>query len=317
MAYKQSRNAVLNEDEHLGIRYLRFLRCVTYHLEENECFQAKLHSLDSGFKTEPNPEVANKKLLAALIRLESGKSYSNWTKIGQNVNHANVNGALFSNNKNYPLFKVFDRKVSLNIQSIEKKAEKITRQEVQKKFKKDYDEIASILDVLSPRASGLIIKKLSFVSHSLAFEPQVRVKSWVSTVDKLVRLNSRFESLAELQDLIGVRVVTIAEKDLLEVEKIISKAFAVVKIYRPDYIMNKDSIAKHIVVKLKNSESKHTILAEVQIMTLSQFMFTQISHKLQYKNAIKKKRGVGLNRLSALLDVVDSEIERCFDNSLT
>nr|VVV06104.1 hypothetical protein AW0309160_03588 [Aliivibrio wodanis] len=87
------------------------------------------------------------------------------------------------------------------------------------------------------------------------------------------------------------------------------------KKYRPDYILNKDSNAKHIIVKLKNPDSKDVVLAEIQIMTLSQFMFTKISHKLHYKNVTKKKKKVGLNRLSTLLDVVDSEIERCFDGN--
>ncbi len=317
MGYNQSRNAVINEEEQLGIRYLRFLRCVTHHLKENECFQAKLHLLDSGFKTEPDPDLANKKLIAALERLESKQSYFNSAKVGKNIQLASSQSIMFGDGKYDRLYKIFDWHISLKIKKIEKKTKPITKRDVEKNFKKKYNDVSPTLEGLSLRASELINKKLRFINYNLAFEPQVRVKSWASTVDKLVRLNSRFENLNELQDLVGVRVVAILEKDLLEIEKIICKSFTVIKRYRPDYISNKDSSAKHIIVKLKNTDSKDTILAEIQIMTLSQFMFTKVSHQLQYKNVVKKKKSVGLNRLSTLLDVVDSELERCFDGKLT
>ena len=313
MAYSQSRNAVLNKEERLGIRYLRFLRCVTYHLKENECFQAKLHSLDSGFKTEPNPELASKKLISALERLESGRDYFNASKVGHNFQLASSHGVSFGSGQYDRLYKIFDWHILLKVQKVEEKNKQITGKDVERKFTKEYNEIAPILESLKSRTSDLVSKKLKFINNDLAFEPQVRIKSWESTVDKLVRLNSRFEQLTELQDLVGIRVVTTLEKDLLAVEKVIGKSFTVIKEYRPDYISNKKSNAKHIIVKLKNTDSKDRVIAEVQIMTLSQFLFTKVSHKLHYKNVTKKKKKVGLNRLSALLDVVDSEVERCFD----
>jgi ppGpp synthetase/RelA/SpoT-type nucleotidyltranferase len=317
MAYNQSRNTVLNEAEHLGIRYLRFLRCVTHHLGKNECFQAKLHSLDSGFKTEPDPELARKKLIAALERLESKQSYFNGFKVGENIQLANSSSVVFGYEKHERLYKIFDWHVSLKIKKKEQEIKPATKRDVEKNFKKKYNEISPILENLSLRVSELINKKLRIINYNLAFEPQVRVKSWISTVDKLVRLNSRFDNLNELQDLVGVRVVSVLEQDLLEIEKIISKSFTVTKKYRPDYISNKNSLAKHIIVKLNNTESRDIILAEIQIMTLSQFMFTKVSHQLHYKNVIKSKKSAGLNRLSTLLDVVDSELERCFDGKLT
>ncbi|WP_104041922.1 RelA/SpoT domain-containing protein [Vibrio hyugaensis] len=313
MAYNQSRNAVLNKEERLGVRYLRFLRCVTYHLKPGECFQAKLHSLDSGFKTEPNPEIASKKLLSALEVLESGRSFFNPAKVGQNVQLANNHSLVFGSGQYDRLYKIFDWHILLKVQKIEEKNRPVTKKDIKNKFGKEYSEISPVLNSLQLTTSDLINKKLHFIRNELAFEPQVRVKSWDSTVDKLVRLNSRFEKLTELQDLLGVRVVTILESDLLEVEKVIGKSFSVVKKYRPEYIANKASNAKHIIIKLKNSETKDQVIAEVQIMTLSQFLLNRVSHKLHYKNVAKKKKKVGLNRLSALLDVVDSEIERCFD----
>ncbi|MFQ2751516.1 RelA/SpoT domain-containing protein [Aeromonas caviae] len=318
MAYNQSRIAVLNEEEQLGIRYLRFLRCVTHHLEQNECFQAKLHSLDSGFKTEPDPALASKKLIAALERLESKKNYYNNAKVGQNILLANSQGVVFGDSKHVRSYKIFNWGISLKITKIEEKSKATTKKDVEIKFKDKYYEISQLLDTLSLRTSDLINRKLKFINHKLAFEPQVRIKSWESTVDKLLRLNARFDNLNELQDLIGVRVVSILEKDLPEIERTIDRSFAITKKYTPDYISNKKSAAKHIIVKLKNPESRDTIIAEIQIMTLSQFMFTKVSHQLQYKNIIKnkKEKNVGLNKLSALLDVVDSELERCFDERL-
>lgn len=313
MAYNQSRNAVLNKDERLGIRYLRFLRCVTYHLKPGECFQAKLHSLDSGFKTEPNPEIASNKLLSALERLENGKDFFNPAKVGQNVQLANNHGFVFGRGKYDRLYKVFNWHILLKVQKIDGNNKQVTKGDVKNKFWKEYSEISPVLNSLKLTTSDLINKKLHFIRNELAFEPQVRVKSWDSTVDKLVRLNSRFEKVTELQDLLGIRVVTTLESDLLEVEKVIEKSFSVVKKYRPEYIDNKASNAKHIIIKLKSSKTKDQVIAEVQIMTLSQFLLNRVSHKLHYKNVAKKKKKVGLNRLSALLDVVDSEIERCFD----
>ncbi|ENQ8180953.1 hypothetical protein BS623_23320 [Vibrio parahaemolyticus] len=313
MAYNQSRNTVLNKDERLGIRYLRFLRCVTYHLKPGECFQAKLHSLDSGFKTEPNPEIASKKLLSALERLENGKDFFNPAKVGQNVQLANNHGLVFGSGQYDRLYKIFDWHVLLRIQKVEEKNKQVTRKDIKNKFGKEYSKLSPVLNSLKLTTSDLINKKLRFIRNELAFEPQVRVKSWDSTVDKLVRLNSRFEKVTELQDLLGIRVVTTLESDLLEVEKVIGKSFPVVKKYRPEYIANKSSNAKHIIINLKDADTKEHVIAEVQIMTLSQFLFNMVSHKLHYKNVAKKKKKVGLNRLSALLDVVDSEIGRCFD----
>lgn len=315
MAYNQSRNAVLNKEERLGIRYLRFLRCVTHHLKPGECFQAKLHLLDSGFKTEPNPEVASEKLLSALDRLENGKDSFKPAKVGQNVQLANNHGLVFGSEQYDRLYKIFDWHILLKVQKVEEKNKQVTRKDIKSKFGKEYSEIAPVLNSLKLITSDLINKKLHFIRNELAFEPQVRVKSWDSTVDKLVRLNSRFEKVTELQDLIGIRVVTTLESDLLEVEKVIGRSYSVVKKYRPEYINNKASNAKHIIIKLKNRDTKDKVIAEVQIMTLSQFLLNRVSHKLHYKNVVKKKKKVGLNRLSALIDVVDSEIERCFDDS--
>jgi ppGpp synthetase/RelA/SpoT-type nucleotidyltranferase len=315
MAYNQSRNAVLNTEERLGIRYLRFLRCVTHHLKENECFQAKLHSLDSGFKTEPNPELASKKLILALEKLESGKDSINVSKEAQNVQLANHYGAIFGNALYDRMYKIFKWNIFVKVNKVEEKKRQITRNEIDKRFRKSYVEITPILEQLKLRTSNLICKKLNFINNELAFEPQVRVKSWESTVDKLIRLNSRFNELTELQDLVGIRVVTTLENDLLKVEKVICKTFKVLKKYRPDYISNKNSNAKHIIIELKNTESNDKVIAEVQIMTLSQFLYTKVSHKLHYKNVTKKKKKVGLNRLSALLDVVDSEVEKCFGDN--
>nr|VVV06102.1 hypothetical protein AW0309160_03586 [Aliivibrio wodanis] len=208
MAYNQSRNAVLNQEERLGIRYLRFLRCVTFHLRENECFQTKLHSLDSGFKTEPNPELASKKLLSALERLESGNNHFNAAKVGQNIQLASSQGFVFGAGKYDRLYKIFDWHVLLKVQKVEENNNQITRKDIKESFESKYNEITPILENLRLRASDLINKKLKFINDDLAFEPQIRVKSWESTVDKLIRLNSRFQKLTEVQDLVGIRVVT-------------------------------------------------------------------------------------------------------------
>lgn len=163
---------------------------------------------------------------------------------------------------------------------------------------------------------------LSNNSITLGVPIESRVKSWVSIEEKISRKSYALESVTDLNDLVGIRLILLFRGDRDRLSDIIKDHF--------DIVSHEDAGAKlgeaqfgyqshHYVVRLKSEWLKVPsyadlggISVEIQARTVAQHIWAAASHKLQYKREdsvpIPLRRTI--NRVSALLEIVDLEFER-------
>ncbi len=138
-----------------------------------------------------------------------------------------------------------------------------------------------------------------------------RLKSPSSLSGKLARPDKIYQSLSDITDLIGFRIVTYFEEDIDVVGKIIEQAFHI------DY---DNSIDKRLAQdpKVFGYRSLHYICRleknspysfEIQIRTILQHTWAEIEHDLGYKFPESVPSGIRrrFSRLAGLLELADQE----------
>lgn len=157
----------------------------------------------------------------------------------------------------------------------------------------------------------------------LGFPIQSRTKSWNSIVEKVEsgRFNIK-KSIEELQDLVGVRVILLFNRDVEKVCEILKDNLEVIKQYDTSEKLKDDQFGYssiHFISKIPDNwknvptlkgMEKHKI--EIQVRTLSQHSWAEASNQLQYKqeNNVPRELLRSIGRVSALLETVDLEFER-------
>ena len=179
------------------------------------------------------------------------------------------------------------------------------------KYKSLCDGIADQLWALFDRAN-----------LSLAMPISTRVKEWDSLVEKCKRNGLSPKTVDEIGDISGIRVVFLFMRDeeigrrLIEenleiwsredtVERLSSDQFGYGSIHyqvrpKPEWL------AVPTMAELGGLQ------AEIQVRTVSQHIWAEVSHALQYKREAQVPDPIkrSLYRVSALLDLVDLEFER-------
>jgi putative GTP pyrophosphokinase len=157
---------------------------------------------------------------------------------------------------------------------------------------------------------------------TLASPCEHRVKKWTSIVEKIERNQSAPQSLSDIRDVSGIRIIALFRRDIERIEKIIEANFEVTQ--------KEDAFARltenqfgygsiHYEVMppqgwskiptLKNLSGLH---AEIQLRTGSQHIWAAASHSLQYKKEthVPPPLRRSINRVAAMLETVDLEFER-------
>lgn len=148
-----------------------------------------------------------------------------------------------------------------------------------------------------------------------------RVKGEESLARKLNRPDKTYESLWDVTDLVGIRVVTFFEDNIDEIASLIERSFEI------DYqhSTNKMNIAEHdrfgyrslhYICHLKEDPS---FRFEIQIRTILQHAWAEIEHDLGYKagDLASQKIRRRFSRIAGLLEIADQEfvsIRRELDN---
>ena len=156
-----------------------------------------------------------------------------------------------------------------------------------------------------------------------------RVKSFDSILSKIEKKKNKYVNpFDEITDIIGIRIVTYYREDVDAIIKILFKHFEIDYKNSVNKLVNMDPdrmgyLSVHYVCKLKkdNLSTSELRLAdlgirfEIQIRTALQHAWAAIDHKLRYKTLVKipKKIERKLFRISALLEVADSEFSRIKD----
>ncbi|HEY0638433.1 MAG TPA: hypothetical protein VGD67_12365 [Pseudonocardiaceae bacterium] len=152
----------------------------------------------------------------------------------------------------------------------------------------------------------------------------IQVESRAKTVESFegkLRRKSYADPLAEMTDLVGLRVITYYIEDVDEVEKILRAEFTVDEENSLDKAAQMDPdrfgyLSRHFVVQLGASRSGlaewrqyRDIKAEVQVRTALQHAWAAVNHKLEYKSSdeVPAQLRRGLSRLSALFELADEQ----------
>lgn len=149
-----------------------------------------------------------------------------------------------------------------------------------------------------------------------------RVKTVNSIVNKDKRKTLKIDSIIELDDFIGIRLIMLFKRDVEKVVECLESNFDVIKSENKLDDLDEDKFgyqSYHYIIKIPSDWVKIPSFSnfidykvEIQVRTLSQHIWAATSHKLQYKREknIPLPLRRAIHRVSALLEVVDFEFER-------
>lgn len=185
-----------------------------------------------------------------------------------------------------------------------------------------YEQKKSLYKKFCQEIMGQLFELLHQGGIALAVPIESRVKSWESILDKCNRREMIPKALEEISDIAGLRIVLLFKRDQKKVCDIISDNFEVIKMENTQDRLSVDQFgygAVHFEVKLKKEWRSLPTLrelgglqAEIQVRTASQHIWATASHVLQYKRERHVPKPVlrAINRVAALLETVDLELER-------
>lgn len=190
------------------------------------------------------------------------------------------------------------------------------------KIKEDYDSYSNKADIFRRVLVEQIEKILSLKGLTLGVPVESRVKTLSSILNKDKRKPSNYNTLLELDDFVGVRLVFLFKRDLINAMECLTNSFVILKSEDKSESLDADRFgyqSHHYIVKIPDEwltvptfSGFDDFKAEIQVRTLSQHIWATTSHKLQYKKEhdvpLPLRRAI--NRVSALLEFVDLEFER-------
>ena len=187
----------------------------------------------------------------------------------------------------------------------------------------EYAELFPFLDQTTDGLSQRIEKLLTAKLVSPAFPVQIRVKTWDSIAEKIVRNSLTLNSVTELSDLLGVRVVVQFRRDLGKVGQLFRENFAVLEEEDKSQELSNSEFgyqSLHFTIRvpdnwLPDRNLVENLIAEIQIRTTAQHIWASASHFFQYKKEADVPAPVrrSIHRVSALLETVDLGLERVLD----
>lgn len=171
------------------------------------------------------------------------------------------------------------------------------------------------------------IRQLEFLLNEnsivLAFPIQYRTKKISSILNKIEQ--GRFtikKSVTELQDLAGLRLITLFKRDSKTIVDLIESNFEILNKYDTNEKLADAEFgysSTHVICKIKSNWTElptfrdfKDLKIEIQIRTLSQHSWAEASNLFQYKNDLNTPKLLkrSISRISALLETVDLEFER-------
>ncbi len=191
-----------------------------------------------------------------------------------------------------------------------------------KQMEAEYNTLGPLLDRFAREMVNQVETLMDREEVSLGFPIQCRVKDWHSLEVKFQRLNRQFKSIRDVQDLVGLRIILLFWRDVEKVGSLIDNNFDVVRKYDTSEKLHEDQFGYssiHYVVRLPREwlavptlSGLEGLMGEIQIRTLTQHLWAETSHKLQYKHEenIPPMVQRSISRVSALLETVDLEFER-------
>jgi len=192
-----------------------------------------------------------------------------------------------------------------------------------KEFEIEYSDFKPKLERLRNSLTEQINEMIISNNISLGFPIQSRTKSFESIKNKIEerRFNLK-NSITELQDLVGVRIILLFNQDVKTICKILSDNLEIVKKYNTNEKLQDNQFgysSEHYIVKIPENwldvptfKDSDICNVEIQIRTLSQHIWVEASNTFQYKQEDNIPREIkrSISRVSALLETIDLEFDR-------
>ena len=150
-----------------------------------------------------------------------------------------------------------------------------------------------------------------------------RTKEYESLSKKIDKKLDKYNSLCDITDLVGIRIISYLESDVDRIAKLIKDEFFLDEHNSIDKReLNNDQFgykSLHLVISLNETRAKlteykgyETVKCEIQIRSILQHAWAEIEHDLGYKgkSAIPNQYKRNFNRLAALLETADIEFDR-------
>jgi ppGpp synthetase/RelA/SpoT-type nucleotidyltranferase len=187
----------------------------------------------------------------------------------------------------------------------------------------EYPALASLAEVVRSSLTTEIGTILHQANFALTTPIQSRVKSSRSIIEKLQRVSYSVNTLTDLEDLVGLRVILQFRRDVKRVCDLIAENLIPVKRYKTHQKRFREHqfgySSHHIVAKL-NWERLGVpadlpianIKVEIQVRTTAQHLWAEASQTLQYKQnqSVPAELREYCCRVSGLLQQVDLAFER-------
>lgn len=195
-------------------------------------------------------------------------------------------------------------------------------QTTEKNITHEYKNSASKYDNFCITLKDQLNELISKENIKLALPLEYRVKSLESILEKIERNKLEINSLTEINDLAGIRIITLFRSDMEKIKNSIEKEFTIHRCEDTSERLQDNQFGYesiHLEISMPNEwclapnlRAYKELKTEIQIRTLSQHNWAVMSHLLQYKQEkdvpIPLKRSI--NRVAALLETVDNEFER-------
>jgi ppGpp synthetase/RelA/SpoT-type nucleotidyltranferase len=192
-------------------------------------------------------------------------------------------------------------------------------------MEKEHQALVPVAESFCKELSGQIIRLLDDHAIALGFPIQSRVKTWDSLSEKFDRVNLQVESVRDVQDLIGLRLILLFGRDVSSVCRLLEENFKVVRQYNTRERLKDDQFgysSMHFVIELPENwlavptlARMRGLRAEIQVRTVAQHIWAEASQALQYKQKESVPASVtrAIHRVSALLETIDLELERVLE----
>ena len=156
-----------------------------------------------------------------------------------------------------------------------------------------------------------------------------RVKTRDSLSRKIVTKNGKYQSLSDITDIVGLRLISYYADDVVRLAEIVEQEFVIdtANSFDKGALLDPDQfgyLSVHYVVSINHNraalpeyESFQNIKAEIQVRSILQHAWAEIEHDIGYKSLREIPRHMHrrFSRLAGLLELADEEFIKLREES--